>query len=196
MKILSGLKNCHAKGLDSVIIDRAKNGDLTRVFIAHENCALNVPDITKPVVALHNHRHHELKFTVLEGVLTNVWLLTNNVGPFVGISYNVYAFKSSILDGKMKAIDLRTPVYGQETEQNYYPNDTFLMYGSDVHTVFTKGRTIWEVKERNVKDVGPFLSLTYVDARDTFKPSAAGLYKPMSNKDIEKAEKLLEPHYG
>lgn len=190
MKLLSGLRNCHAIGVDSVVLHKAPNGDLARAFIAYPGCGIEELPFTErnaPNVAYHNHQHHLLEFYVLRGLLTQHALTLDPSSA----RQAVYGYKfSSGITGQMGA-DLYPHKLGCNVKYtNYRKGGYFSMTGFDIHTVSTNGMTIWKVYESNISDLPRHQSWAYSDRND-WKPSSEGLYIPMSLAELEQAEGLI-----
>jgi len=128
------IKNCHVKGMFSLVVAGTEFGSLTRVFIAKKE--------VKPFeVQLHSHRY-PIKITVLKGDITHHQAQKDSNGV---VNISEYSYESFLTGGKGLE-------YIAETKVNCF--DHKLPIGSvvslkahDYHTISCSENSIWIVEE-------------------------------------------------
>lgn len=185
-------KNCHAKGLHSIVLNQSANGELTRFYYTTSDHFLEqnlIPEV-KTTIAIHSHRF-DLKFTTLRGEMINVtyrFPLENELAE--STIFAAWKFQSQILTGQGSFLK-------QERPQKLLFQDacalsekhSIVMKSTDLHTVGVYQGQIaaWMVEETNFNPHHNDICYTNNDMENF---SFDGLYqKYYSKEEIEMAIK-------
>ncbi len=184
-KIINGIKNCHAIGVDSVVLG-TENGKLVRAFIAHENHNLY---LTNPFsVGFHPH-HCDLTIKVVEGSIINVTLISEfALGAHSIEELATYRYESAIRNGDKGA-------FTQVMEKRPFgtlarvvnASQSLALPASAIHTILIYARetATWIIHEG---DEDPnYVADVYSNA-DLTKASGEGLYLPMTDEEYQAAK--------
>lgn len=180
------LKNCHHKGVDSVVLfdETETNGGMVRFFYAHHGKhAMNSVYDKKGhfTLGMHNHRFG-LHILPLVGNIVNIE--TKESHRRTGIVLHEYAFASALADDDVEAVATvhrRRGTFKPLDERVMRPGDCLRMEAEEIHTVLvpdtvmTPG-TAWMVIEG--PDTGN-PSRIY-SPRDDLRVTTTDLYTPMS----------------
>lgn len=146
--VMMSRKDCHQLGLDSVVVDKASDGRLTRAFFAHPNHSMYLNgDVDTLSLGVHNHQYN-INLTKLYGTSYNIGFSDDNLGyrskyPRV----RKYRYKSQLGGGG--GIQ---PMYSNEhnlQQTSFEEITTNYIHHSELHTVLVhKGeKAAWIVEE-------------------------------------------------
>lgn len=145
------LKNCHAPGVDSIVLGEGDKGELVRVFWARKGHSLGVrhPSSDQLQIAFHNH-HCGLYFTVLQGCIINCKIDAAN-GCQRG-ALNKWGFQSKIIAPENPGFVRQDGcIYTRFQSEILTPDDdcrTTSMDADTYHTVFVPSEeAIWLLHE-------------------------------------------------
>lgn len=183
------LKNCHHKGMDSVVLfdETETNGGMARFFYArHGQHAMNSVFDKKGhfTLGMHNHRF-DLQIVPLVGSIVNIE--TKESHRRTGITLHEYAFASALADDDIEAVGTvhrRAANFAPLDERPLHPGNRLSMRSDQIHTVLvpdtvrTPG-TAWLVIEG--PDTGT-ASRIY-SPRDDLTVTSTDLYTPMSRSE-------------
>ena len=190
MQTVPGYRNCHARGVSSVVLDAYADGrPRLRMFIAHENHELwrNAQPGTGVLpmsLALHAHRQ-PLTLTRIAGrpmqVDADVWDGTPK-GQRGGVAtLRAWHYQSQILTGHG-----RFTLRGQETFafSPPYVFDCIYMAAADLHTIYVpQGEyAAWTVHEH--ERAPDYDEILYSDD-DLSAFDFTGMYEPMTESDAK-----------
>lgn len=151
-------RNCHCKGLHSIVLTALPDGNLLRVYWAkakEHQLHLNDPEKLYMKMSLGIHAHSKnLYFDVLHGTLNNV---IAEVDDEQGINFSRYTFSSKINGGDGGFTDERKAKIVFKSNTEHRAGQNFFMNNSEMHTVHAhEDRTcIWAVYESNPsKEIG------------------------------------------
>lgn len=173
------LKNCHVKGLYSIVTGEAAEGLLTRIFIhepggalGYTNCFGDSPDLP---LAIHPHRY-SIRITGIKG------LVRNRVFRLAPEGYKVkrWIYTSGITDKESKfELNGARNLYSSRIN-HITPKDSILMHAEELHTVVCPPDrySIWEVKELKKAEI--YSNYAYSNA-DLSKYDSSTLYQPFDN---------------
>lgn len=187
--IKSSLINCHAIGLDSIVLKPAPN--MVRIFIARgyeHTLWRNNPDTNEPYsVGVHPH-HCDITMVPLLGSIANIVLSSGSPTH----KLHQFKYRSTITgragDGsvfKYTGKDVRVSLHHQPLR---YPTQ---LLASALHTVYVpKGKwAAWMICEG--REWPNYEPLTLSNHRLDTTYSATGLYKPMTLKRLREYGGLL-----
>jgi hypothetical protein len=186
MKFISGLKNCHVKGVDSLVISERVSDEVGMVRVFHATPGHGLINIFKRLdlptaefcLAPHNHRQ-DVSLELIYGNVSN-WRATETDAEFA-IDLTEYRFFSGIL-GKMEVEPLRKArmAFNREVLQSGVPAH---MSASQVHTVqVVSPPAAWIVREGEISNAP---SLAY--NCEGWEPTSGGLYIPMTADELADA---------
>lgn len=173
------VRNCHARGLDSIVIDEDSRGSLERMFVSHPGGALeNNASGDKFAVGIHEH-HYPI---TLEAVSGEVWNLTYALFFRADLKLKAYTFAHN-MDGKPTirplgetgVLKIATSELSQRAIQQIH------LQARELHTIVvpaTSRGAAWIVREGE-RETDATLLLTDKDMT-TFVPD--GLYQPFRNR--------------
>lgn len=199
------LKNCHARGLDSIVIHE---NPIVRIFMTRPDHELwmNYPNQNNPLsVGFHPH-HCNLQFFILQGELTNIlaqktFIDDNDEWWNDLIELDCFEYQSKISKNEIKfnpvqkkiKFDLDFIFYKKNVSEIY--KDSFKMKANQIHTVYVPKRmeTIWAIFED--KEDPNYIPYTYSNV-ELDKQDFSHLYLRPTNQEvldmIEKVEKAIE----
>ncbi len=198
------LKNCHVRGLHSVVLNEDEKG-LLRVFYTSQDHELwqNQPakfrrmqwygcNSEMPIsIAIHPH-HSEFAFTVLSGTITNVEFGDEMSGISAwgrAISMPKWKWTSAILNGqgRFELVDNDSVIYLGECHI-YSAGQKFSMLAAQMHTVFVPYgmEAMWMIRE--IASIEPPPSYCWSNA-DLSKWSDKDLYQKF---DVDELEEIIE----
>lgn len=130
----TALKNCHAIGLNSFILNQNPK---IRIFISDEDCEVNKFDPYNPVIPIHPHKYDDLFFPIT-GKLTH-HLYQRNIN---GIPFNKYNFirLNTINDEIVKLGEENLKYIGEFSNINKLKSKT-------LHTISVEGECSWLIIE-------------------------------------------------
>lgn len=130
----TALKNCHAIGLNSFILNQNPK---IRIFISDEDCEVNKFDSSNPVIPIHPHKYDDLFFPIT-GKLTH-HLYQRNIN---GIPFNKYNFirLNTINDEIVKLGEENLKYIDEFSNINKLKSKT-------LHTISVEGECSWLIIE-------------------------------------------------
>lgn len=129
-------KNCHAKKVSSIVLEKRPDGSLLRAFLAWPGHKLTKEDLT---VGIHDHRYN-LLLRGMHGNAMNVRYLRHPLGE----EYNQWKFQSALGKG------FSATYVGKATLRDAVPepiNESVYLRHDELHTVFCDGPAAWIVEE-------------------------------------------------
>lgn len=192
--LANGLKNCHAFGLHSLVLEKnLATGDLRRIFIARDWHELWQNEFDRfgkypkfnLSVAIHPH-HCGVKLAVVEGSIINYECVEGK-----GFELAEFLYSSPITGQAGFFARRRRASLQMAMETRIGENDSISLLPRQLHTVFVeKGQTAAWVVEESGED------LTYVPRcfsnADLEYFSFDGMYRPMSEKTLMSIIEYLE----
>lgn len=176
-KILEkSLRNCHVKGMDSVMLDDTP-GARIRIFFANEEHDLHKNYNIPKTLAAHAH-HCDLTLSCIYGSFENIIFKEASNSPHVCL--NEWEYTSEILQagkGGFKTTE-RTASFEFPKRNTVYNGEETHMIAADIHTVFVrKGMSaVWVVYEG--KEDRNYKSLSYTNT-DLSNFNTDNLYQKM-----------------
>lgn len=172
--VMMSRKNCHQKGLDSIVVNKCARGCLTRAFFAQENHKMyeNFGGTYSPSLGYHDHKYN-LTLTELYGTAYNVNVdISLDVGDMNLIEYN------SMLQG---CGDLELVCTGIDVDYEESAIKRLFLPHNQLHTVAVKRgeKSAWIVEEGVVEKETTNL-ITHLLPKDI---SSENLYERFSCKD-------------
>lgn len=185
-----GYKNCHLRGLHSLIIGQGVNDNIIRLFIAEKNHELWKNDVARIVgqkqggmsLAFHSHKS-DITLVPISGVVRNISIVKEQVRciKVKTPDMKAFIFKSAILGqgGNFEKVDEDAPS-SMRLRMTTLEKPLFLK-AADMHTIYVpKGQSAsWLVLESGKTDTTP--SVVYSNA-PLENWSSDGLYQPIENK--------------
>lgn len=170
--LLMSRKNCHQKGLDSIVINQDADGRLTRIFLAHSNHSMwknNVPSICS--LGIHDHKYN-IRLTHVKGVANNITakVLLHKKGFFK------YEYSSMLNGNGVRGVAV--PV-GLEYINKEFIGSIFIPH-TELHTVSVpkSEKAAWLVEEGSVVKETTTL-ITHLQKEDI---TSQQLYKSFESK--------------
>ena len=181
--LLSGLRNCHHKGLHSVVLDERRDGSLSRIFMATDVCSMDRIFRTDGhmVVGAHNH-DKGIKFTLLYGEAWHVTLNTDAINSNSDPWYR-YEFTSAIDSG---SFGLLTPRKLMVSVGITNLDGTYMDVHA-IHTVMCQPWTAWHCDEGPKQPVKKHVW----SPRPDLVLDPAGLYLSMDEPELETMRQIL-----
>lgn len=183
---LSGLRDCHVKSVDSILLDAPSTK--LRVFIAKESHELwkNI-DHDNQIMSVGYHNHHcDVSLHSLKGIVHNIL-----IKPDIGNKFSVYNYQSKIgtryLEGKFEFI--------KHTGIRKIDNGSFgyvFMDSTEFHTIYVeKGKmAAWLVIEG--KEDPDYRPVTISNNHNLERSNFRGFYGKMSIKEcVETLRKVI-----
>ena len=172
------IKNCHARGVYSILL---REDPIERLFVTtpeHEMWAVDEHDVPA-TIAFHSH-HCDLRLETIRGEFANVtWTRAGREFRFAG-----YMFDSKIMGGDGKFLPLGPTVYHDRAplRQVVDAGQRVVMGASEIHSVLVpKGEVAaWLVTEA---DEDPNYSPIAWSTQDLTRFDAEGLYLPMTDSE-------------
>jgi hypothetical protein len=195
------LKNCHAPGLDSVVLGEGSSGELVRVFWARKGHSLGVrhPYSDQLQIAFHGH-HCAIDFTVIQGCMINCTV--DEVG-----SHQMQHGKIKLWEFQSKIVSTASPGFAQLLDENGAQRCKYVglqneilvdedmgritsMNAEDIHTVFVPTEeAMWLLHEHPTKFGRNTKKVTYSN-NDLSSFSFKDLYQPFT--DLEEIKHVLD----
>lgn len=189
----NGLKNCHAFGLHSLVLEKKTNGDLRRIFIArdwHELWQNEFDRFAKYPkfdlsVAIHPH-HCGVELAVVEGSIMNYECVEGKGFELAEFLY------SSPITGKAGFFARKRRANLQITKETLVVQGSAIsLLPRQLHTVFVeKGATAAWVVNESGEDAN-YVPRCFSNA-DLEYFSFEGMYRPMSPKTLDSIIEYLE----
>lgn len=186
-------KNCHVKGLDSVVFGEIETGGLLRFFIAQPGHGLyrNSGDLVSKDLTLGLHGHHrDIGMIVLEGTVTNRTATVERSGN-KSQAIRTWNYESPLNGKSGKFTEVKEPRFvtkavdrSMRPLENLDPNGfNLLLRGKETHTVSVeKGkRACWAIVEL---DKSPGYQPHCHSNADLSKWTSSGLYLPYDPDDL------------
>ena len=186
--IKKGIKDCHAKGVDSVVLGLTEEGRLRRAFIAHPGHDLGMGSTLS--VGFHAH-HCDVTLEVVHGAMLNINLAAGRSHLSYTSDYMelaTYEYESPILNGgkgsftrvsKMKPHDIQTIPLSTMSEPLF-------LTANVVHTIlipfFLAETCTWVVTEG--EEDPEYYPFVYTN-RDLRYDTMQGLYNPMDDAEAD-----------
>lgn len=171
--LMMSRRHCHAKNIDSIVIQRSLQGRLTRVFLARAGHALDANECTWNV-GVHDHLY-DLTLSLLGGVVTNATFEPSQFGTFSGYHHRFV----SPISGSESSVKLCGETRSQlamTLRARLEAGVPVVMSADDLHTVGVEGVAAWMVQEGFRRKV----------ATNLFSPhkeiDVSGLYEPFSSR--------------
>lgn len=163
-------KDCHCKGLDSIVIADRADGRLVRVYVAHPGSEINKPNNDGLVVGIHNHRY-PLRLLGLAGMCFNIEYSISPMHPLGGAPWDLFlnAYRFGKMGQDIKSCGKRRVRRVSETRI-----DDIILPAESLHTVVVGERGgVWAALE------GPEIGgdTICLSDRDLTKWSPEGLYR-------------------
>lgn len=102
--LFSGLHDCHAKGLDSIVLRRFPSGGMLRVFVAHEVLPLWAGGTF--VIGAHDHRFN-IVLHRLYGSVENIQVAAVDRNNHSLLPAHEFRFQSALTTGQFELTHLR-----------------------------------------------------------------------------------------
>ena len=166
------IKNCHALGLHSFILDEDST---VRLFIADETCVLrHVFDHKNPIVPIHGHKHDEyfvplFKNSLIHHVYEKIIEYGDNYDDSIEVCLTTHIY------GRLDGIATQGLI-GSDVLSYKGGFDHRFLKGNILHTVSipTTGKSAWLVIQSDTNDL--FDQVGYGE-----KSNLKGLYQPFEN---------------
>lgn len=177
---ISGLANCHVKGLFSLVLRERQSPTegMVRIFYAGQESEIGYlygeNDFN---VMPHNHRQ-DITLYRLFGDAVNVHVDMHGGTELLA----EYEFKSAILGGDL-SLKFRGFQHHARTIREQITEDGVALRAWAVHTVVAQKESAWVVKEGALAEE-PYVSVCY-SASSKKTLNRDGLYKVMSKEEIE-----------
>jgi hypothetical protein len=188
-------KNCHAKGLHSIVLNQSPNGELTRFYYTTSDHCLEqnlIPEV-KTSLAIHSHRF-DLKFTTLRGEMINVTYRFPTENEFVESDiFTAWKFQSQILTGRGSFLKQEHPQKLLFVDAHAIcEKKSIKMKATELHTVgvFQGHKAAWLVEETNFNPHHNDICYTNNDMENF---NFDGLYQKYSSK--EEIEKMIKEFF-
>ncbi len=183
-KLSHGVKNCHTRGVDSIVL--RESPIMVRVFIANADHDLWKNHLPEPFsVGLHPH-HCDIEIECIAGAIANVEPRLSVMGD----SFKRYVFESVLLGGGggFRYDDFFD--YFNVTLNFLQPKERRSLAAEEMHTIYVpKGEpAAWIVRE-GMENPG-FRPICYSN-HDLTKWTAPGLYVPMTDGEVLAAVERL-----
>lgn len=191
-RFISGLANCHVKGLYSLVISDRVNDDIgmKRVFYCSIGCDMSLWSgawLTKDGydfrIKPHNHKQ-DVRLKRFFGDVENVMLKPTDGEHHLTV-YE-YAFCSALLNGKFELARVMTPSKVLRTSA---PLEQLDMRWDEVHTVVAKPHSAWLVEEGKLAP--PNMQRLWSTQPD-LKLSEEGLYVPLARKELAVFDEMFQ----
>lgn len=189
--IINGIKDCHARGLDSVVLGQ-ENGKLRRAFIAHPHHDLWWEN---DLISVGFHPHHcDITLEVVQGAIVNLNLEVggNTASDYQLGNLSTFLYHSPIMKGGQGSFELLSgpQEYGIE-EVKLAEGDVYSLKANAVHTIYIpKGQpAIWIVSEG---EEDPEYCPKVYSNRDLRGEKLEGMYRPMEASEVEEAVKRIQ----
>lgn len=191
--LANGLKNCHAFGLHSLVLEKKANGNLRRIFVARKWHELwknefssfgNYPKFDLSV-AVHPH-HCGVNLLVVAGSITNYECVEGK-----GISLAEYLYSSPITGQAGFFAKQRDAELTVVETTHIFQGQSISLLPRQLHTVFVEKGTesAWVVEESG--EDPNYVPRCFSNAPlESF--SFDGLYRPMSNETLDSILEYLE----
>jgi len=184
MILEKSIKNCHVKGLHSIVLSEGLDGRLTRVYVHEPEGGLRYGSVG---LAIHSHKR-SLAFDVLGGELCNFTFdIVAKKECDADTNFDSWIWKSPLLTTDkvgFSNMKHRTVLREIGLGAKYHKDQFFFMNAWDLHTVRCAWHeyTSWLIIEGEI-DPG-YLPFSYSN-EDLSKFSTEGLYQPFeSGKEI------------
>lgn len=190
------LKNCHAPGIDSIVLGEGDKGELVRVFWARKGHSLGVrhPTSNQLQIAFHNH-HCGIGYNILQGCMINCRIARDG---HQGGLLKKWGFESKIIAPESSGfVPQDGCVYTRFQSEILTPDDgcRFTSMDADTHhTVFVPTEeAIWLLHESPSKYGRDAQKVVYSNS-DLSKFSFDGLYQPFtSHEEIQYILDIASP---
>ncbi len=172
--VLSGLLDCHIRGLHSIVLEERADGSLLRIFYATARANMDRLFSHNGHFQLGAHNHDkELSFKVLHGQVYNVSLDFAADLDQRAMNLFRYPFRSALTSG---AFGLG-PADGVRMLLSIQPLDSVTMRVTQIHTVLiASSKAVWVVDE-GPRD--PLAEKFIYSPRPDLTLDSTDLYRPM-----------------
>lgn len=181
-------RNCHAPGVDSLVLGEGDSGELVRVFWARKGHSLGVrhPLSQELQIAFHGH-HCDIEIHMLHGCMINS-VASRTFGDGIG-HIKAWQFQSKIARPDNGAGFIRQPEHDMldgfvntilTADKSCQAHYTY-MHADDRHTVFVPDEeAFWLIREHPTEYGRETPKVVYSN-NDLSKFSFNGLYQPFTN---------------
>lgn len=135
----TALKNCHARGLNSFILNSSPK---IRLFISDEDCEIRNIDPYNPIIPIHPHKYDDLFFQINGKLIHHIYHVSNS-----GVEFNKYNFI------RLNNIDSEIINLGKE-KLRYVGNFSNInkLRSKTLHTASVEGDCSWIIIETKPDD--------------------------------------------